>query len=121
MIDKNKNITDEIEELLSECASTRSPSRTMGSLSRMEAIIGRLFEESGIGVGQAPAMSCGVMLIGGVKLDGSLSTTPEGGLRLLFTHLDGESMTEVFFDYDSVVAVAVHRPIKVDSGHIILG
>jgi len=89
------------------------------------ALIQRLFKENPSPLpNQAPAFACGVMLRGvPVTLEGALSETPEGGLRLLSRGSvipgGGISMIEQFFDYEDVMVVAVQRQVTVDAPHII--
>jgi hypothetical protein len=51
-------------------------------------------------------------------LYGALSETPEGGLRMLSPHSAGLLM-EQFFDYDSVIVVAVQRAVTADGSRIV--
>ena len=75
---------------------------------------------------QTPAIECGVMLAGvPITIEGSLSETPEGGLRLLSAVArdpdrdGGVSMIEQFFSYEDVMVVAVRRTVTVDAPRII--
>lgn len=89
------------------------------------ATIQRLFKENPSPLpDQAPAFACGVMLRGvPMTLEGALSETPEGGLRLLSRGSaipgGGISMVEQFFDYEDVMVVAVQRSVTTDSPRII--
>jgi len=94
------------------------------------ATIQRLFKENPSPLpDQAPAIECGVMLHGvPVTLTGSLSETPEGGLRLLSPDPAQErpirpgtpvKMIEQFFDYEDVMVVAVRRAVTVETQRII--
>jgi hypothetical protein len=89
------------------------------------ATIQRLFKENPSPLpDQAPAIACGVMLRGvPMTLEGALSETPEGGLRLLSRGAaipgGGVSMVEQFFDYEDVMVVAVQRKVTVDAPRII--
>jgi hypothetical protein len=94
------------------------------------ATIQRLFKESPSPLpDQAPAIECGVMLRGvPITLTGSLSETPEGGLRLLSPDPAQErpirpgtplKMIEQFFDYEDVMVVAVRRAVTMDAPRII--
>jgi hypothetical protein len=63
---------------------------------------------------QAKALQCHVILRGQIQpLPGALSTTPEGGLRLLTPGaIDNRPcLMEQFFDYDDVVAVIIERAV----------
>lgn len=90
------------------------------------ATIQRLFKENPSPLpDQAPAIECGVMLRGvPMTLMGSLSETPEGGLRLLSR--SGQAtpgadipMIEQFFDYEDVMVIAVQRKVTVNAPRII--
>jgi hypothetical protein len=94
------------------------------------ATIQRLFKENPSPLpDQAPAIECGVMLRGVlVTLTGSLSETPEGGLRLLSPDPAQErsirpgtpvKMIEQFFDYEDVMVVAVRRAVTMEAPRII--
>lgn len=83
--------------------------------SRMREVIARLFSEAPRldgAVDQAPALEVHILLRSGapIQFSGVLSTTPEGGLRLL-TPAPGGQMVESFFDYSDVTSVAVVRKI----------
>lgn len=95
---------------------------------RMKKVIERMFgqapkmtDASGKDIeGQAPALECHVTLKAGVQAQGALSTTPEGGLRLLSPNQIPQErgqppkfvMIEHFFDYDQVADIAVIREVK---------
>lgn len=94
---------------------------------RMRKVITRLFAENSPptvdGAGepdetQAPAMDVHILLrSASIQFSGILSTTPEGGLKLL-TPVDGKNgqapvMIEQFFDYADVVSIAIVREVKV--------
>jgi hypothetical protein len=94
------------------------------------ATIQRLFKEHPSPLpDQTPAIECGVMLRGvPVTLMGSLSETPEGGLRLLSPDPSQErpirpgtpmKMVEQFFDYEDVMVVAVRRRVTMEAPRII--
>lgn len=86
---------------------------------RTKRLLDRLFAEAPKLPGredQAPALECSVMLKAGGSMQGSLSTTPEGGLRLLAVNeikKPGQPPTPIavehFFDYEQVADVAVFR------------
>lgn len=110
---------------------TAAPSGTIGSLPPEPpppswATIQRLFKENPSPLpDQAPAIMCGVMLRGvPMTLEGSLSETPEGGLRLLSANGKPDpngsvSMVEKFFDYEDVMVIAVRREVTVGPARII--
>lgn len=91
------------------------------------ATIQRLFKENPSPLpDQAPAIECGVMLRGvPMTLTGSLSETPEGGLRLLSragqpTNPGADvPMVEQFFDYEDIMVIAVQRKVTVSAPRII--
>lgn len=70
---------------------------------------------------QAPAIECAVLFHGGASIQGSLSETSDGGLRMLSPNPDPSArpargkvaMVEQFFDYSDIVMVAVRREIEV--------
>jgi hypothetical protein len=86
--------------------------------------IQRLFREqpSPLGDDQAPSLECAVMFHGGFSIQGVLSETPDGGLRMLSPSPNPNDarpqrgkviMTESFFDYSDIVSVGVRREIEV--------
>ncbi len=89
----------------------------------MRALITRLFAEApkmtdGAGrtdTTQAPALQCHIVLRGlSTSFQGTLSTTPEGTLRLLTSaRVDATKhiLMEQFFAYEDVVTVAVERQV----------
>jgi hypothetical protein len=94
----------------------------------MRRVVERLFREAALertdrfSIGtpvpaaeQAAALECMVMFPSGQSIRGSLSKTPEGGLRMLSVSQDnGQSvLVEQFFDYSAVAAVALVRPVAV--------
>jgi len=88
----------------------------------MKALLGRLFYEakqqrSGQeSPDQAPVIECFVMLVSGGSsgVQGDLSTTPEGALRML-SHSNDERgrpiLIEHFFPYSSIVSVSIRREV----------
>jgi hypothetical protein len=95
--------------------------------SRMKATILRLFAENPSPLpDQAPALECWVTITGiPMSLQGSLSETPEGGLRLMSplpasqqTSRSQVQMVEQFFCYEDVVSVAVRREVNVNAPRI---
>ncbi len=114
---------------------TAAPSGTIGSRPPelpppSWSTIQRLFKENPSPLpDQAPAIECGVMLRGlPVTLEGSLSETPEGGLRLLTPDPRQErpikpgtpvKMIEQFFDYKDVMVVGIRRQVTLDATRII--
>ncbi len=62
---------------------------------------------------QAPAIECGIILCTGHAIEGSLSITPAGCLRML--NHDG-TMREMLFAADSVIAVSQRVRIDVKLG-----
>ena len=86
----------------------------------MRRTIERLFKEAppltdaeGVLKGpQAPAMKCAIMFRSGAQVEGVLSTTPEGGLRIAVPNKMKTGRGEVpviveqFFDYGDVTAIA---------------
>lgn len=102
---------------------------------RMRAVIDRLFADApklenpatGKPVDdQAPAVEVHLVLKTGQQLQGVLSTTPEGTLRLATPNQRVDPRTkqpvgapvliETFFDYEQVSAVAVVREIAIEAG-----
>lgn len=99
---------------------------------KMEVLIERLFAEApklegsdGKPVeGQAPALQCHIMLRPGHTLQGALSITKEGMLRMLTpteipdpqTRRTKTVLAEQFFDYDDVVAIVLERDVKMSTG-----
>jgi hypothetical protein len=95
------------------------------SFDRMKATIDRLFAEapkladaSGKPRNdQAPALECQLTLKAGLTLAGSLSTTPEGGLRLLSMNVNRETKEpvaiETFFDFSDVACISVARKVTI--------
>jgi hypothetical protein len=87
----------------------------------MKALLERLFSEAPTleggrpADGQSPALECFVMLLGGGAsgVDGVLSTTPEGALRMLSkSHHEGRPLLiEHFFPYESIVSISIRRAI----------
>lgn len=69
-----------------------------------------------------PAIHCFVLIRGAQSsVAGSLSTTPEGGLRMLSPTEKGSStFVEQFFDYEDVVVFAVLKEIQLESPVIVL-
>lgn len=69
---------------------------------------------------QTPAVECAIILHGmATSLVGSLSETPEGGLRLLspIGKTRGEiEMVEQFFDYADVLVFGQRRIVRAESG-----
>lgn len=74
---------------------------------------------------QAPALPCTLVLRGSIPpVEGVLSTTPEGGLRLMSVVPNRDNkkvMLEQFFDYSDVVAVCLEREVKASPGSMIIG
>lgn len=70
--------------------------------------------------GQAPAIECAVMFKGGHGIQGALSETPEGTLRMLVFGQDPKTRelvtVEHFFKYDDVVDIAVPHKAAVTEG-----
>lgn len=87
----------------------------------MTATIKRLLAEAPAPLpNQAPAVECGVMFPGGAQFMGSLSETPEGGLRMLSpaqqqTQRGVVQMVEQFFDHADVMVIALKREVKLES------
>lgn len=84
----------------------------------MEALLERLFREAEADrpghAGQAPALECFVMLVTASGLEGVLSTTPEGTLKMLSHSKDEENrpiLIEHFFPYETVVSVSLRRAV----------
>ncbi len=85
---------------------------------------------------QAPAIQCAITLTGGMlTMEGSLSETPEGGLRMLRVdeqHLQslpprlrpapGSAalpMLEHYFEYADVLAVTIRRTVSTEAPRIL--
>lgn len=88
---------------------------------RMKRVIDRLFATAPkleTAAAQAPALECFIVLKSGSQIQGALSVTPEGTLRLLAGNaVNGKPvMVEYFFDYDQVASVAVLREVKATEG-----
>lgn len=93
---------------------------------RMQKLVERLFAEAPKmtdGAGnpdptQAPALQCHVMLKAGGSMQGALSVTPEGTLRMLaMNKVDNRPvMVEHFFDYEQIADVAIFREVKATEG-----
>ena len=68
---------------------------------------------------QAPALECHVVLQAGQAIQGSLSVTPEGTLRLLAPNQIGKPprlvMVEHFFDWNQVADIAVVREVEAEA------
>lgn len=95
---------------------------------RMKAVIARLFAEgpkleNPDGTprdDQAPALECVIVLKAGQQINGALSVTPEGTLRLLAANQVQRAkggpaelvMVEHFFDYEQVADIAVLRKVS---------
>lgn len=98
---------------------------------RIKATILRLFAENPSPLpDQAPALECWVTLAGiPMSLQGALSETPEGGLRLMSVMTDQQGnkilhggkvqMIEQFFCYEEVTSIAVRREVSVSGPRII--
>jgi hypothetical protein len=128
-------VCESVEEMLGHLAIIDWPTpdtaeQSAGQPAAIRATIQRLFRENPSPLpAQAPAIECGVMLRGvPVTLMGSLSETPEGGLRLLSPDPSQErpirpgtpmKMVEQFFDYEDVMVVAVRRQVTMDAPRII--
>jgi hypothetical protein len=67
---------------------------------------------------QAPALECHVMLRSGGAIQGALSVTPEGTLRMLCPNQIGKRpvMVEHFFDYEQIADIALFREVKAGEG-----
>jgi hypothetical protein len=92
---------------------------------RMKAVIERLFaSQAKVADNDTPALECFVVLKAGQSLEGALSVTPEGTLRLLAMNQRRGPRGEVgpmvavehFFDYEQVADIAVVREITADEG-----
>ncbi len=83
---------------------------------------------------QAPAIQCAITLTGGMlTVEGSLSETPEGGLRMLRPdeqglaqlprHRRGDMtnvpMLEHYFEYADVLAVTIRRTVSTEAPRIL--
>ncbi len=93
---------------------------------RTREVLRRLFDQAPKLEGapdQAPAFEAHVLLRGApMQFSGILSTTPEGGLRLMTpTKENGKPiMIEQFFDYSDVTSVAVVREVTASTGSRII-
>jgi len=103
-----------------QCEHIRSP--TISTIKRL------LAEAPAPLPNQAPAIECGVMLPSGAQFMGSLSETPEGGLRMLSaappqqqTKRGVVQMLEQFFDHSDVMVIALRREVALESAGIIIG
>lgn len=108
------------------------PIRPQPAISR---VIDRLFAEAdatrgaGLGADQAPALECYIVLRPGVTIQGSLSDTPEGTLRMLspveVNDPNGRPnakklvMAEQFFERSEVVAIAMQRDITSTTSNLV--
>jgi len=98
---------------------------------RMKTTIKRLFQEHPSPLpDQAPALECWITLAGiPMSLQGALSETPEGGLRLMSPMTDRQGqmirrggqlqMLEQFFCYEDVTSVTVCRAVDVSGSRIV--
>lgn len=96
---------------------------------RMKRVIDRLFSDApkmtdGAGKPdptQAPALQCHVMLKAGGSIQGALSVTPEGTLRMMAPNQIGQKpvMVEHFFDYEQVADIAIFREVKTEGSRIV--
>lgn len=97
---------------------------------QLRPTIERLFAEnpSPLGDDQAPAIMCAIALHGfPAPIQGALSQTAEGGLRLMAPaepnarSRDGSvTMIEHFFDYRDVIMIAVRREVAMQEPKIII-
>lgn len=84
----------------------------------MRRLIDRLLDEAPkVGADDAPAIECGLMLGSGAVIQGALSRTQEGMLRMMSRQ--GDELVEQFFDYHSVAVVALRRAVT-RTGPVIL-
>lgn len=97
---------------------------------RLQRLIARLLEgapqlkniDGSVDESQAPAVECHVLLRGApTPLYGSLSTTPEGCLRMLApaTVDNKPSLLEHHFDVSDVVDIMVVREVKAEQSRIV--
>lgn len=73
--------------------------------------------------GQTPAIECIVLLSGAAQaMRGSLSTTPEGTLRMMSVGNEGNRpvLVEQFFTYEAVLSIALIRAVDGDSRRILV-
>lgn len=93
----------------------------------VEAAIRRSMAEATSPIpGQTPAIQAAIMFFGGRSIEGVLSETPEGGLRLMSpaepmtggprSHIQ---MVEQFFGYEDVVIFALRRVLTLEEARII--
>jgi hypothetical protein len=76
----------------------------------MRGLIDRLLDEAPkVSDADAPAIECAVMLGSGAVIQGALSRTQEGMLRMMSRQ--GDELVEQFFDYHNVAVVAVRRAV----------
>lgn len=101
----------------------------------LELVLERLFNEApkltdakGQAVdGQAPALECAIMLTSGATMQGVLSRTPEGTLRMMSpievkdprSGRPKSAFAEQFFMIDDVITIALQRDIAADASRII--
>lgn len=76
---------------------------------------------------QAPALECAIMLVNGHPVEGILSESPDGGLRMMSANTDPRianergvtHMIEQFFDYADVICIAVRRKITIERSPLV--
>lgn len=123
---------NQVQELVDR--KVRDPS--LGRLP-MDKVIDRLFAEApklldnnGLPIeGQAPALECFIVLIGGITIQGSLSRTPENTFRMLTptdiqdpkTKRQRTVMAEQFFTINEVVSIVLQREMSMSAGSSIIG
>lgn len=90
---------------------------------RMRNTIRRLLGDTPARDGQTPAVACAVCLHGGPTINGSLSETEDGGLRMLSPEgrdsAGNPRFVEQFFGFEDVLVIGVIRPVTVDTIRII--
>jgi len=91
----------------------------------MKRLLMRMFKEAAtVASTDTPALECQAVVRHMGPLTGSLSTTPEGTLRMLVpTHPEGPKgptvLAECFFDYDDLVSVVMQRDVKLEAPSLI--
>ncbi len=108
----NEDISAEISYSMSGLRMKRVITRLFADAPKMTDASGKPDDT------QAPALMCHVMLAAGGALQGTLSVTPEGTLRLAMPNtLNGKPViVEHFFDYEQVADIAVFREVNASMG-----
>lgn len=122
MIRLIRNDNEPIRDMLEGFGMAHDIVRTEPTTSRT---IRRLLAEAPRKAGQSPAIECAVVVRGMAQaMQGALSESPEGGLRMLLPTGPTQpgkmpEFAEHFFDYEDVAIVALLRPVTIEAPRII--